>query len=73
MKRSKSIVDDLRRAVAQAQRRGVSRYRMAKDTGLSQAMLSRFMAGKTVPMLDTAQRIAQGVGRRLVLVDADTA
>ena len=66
-KRMNGIVGELRRSIAQAQRRGVTRYQIAKKTGLSQAMLSRFMAGQNVPKLDTAERIAQAIGRRLIL------
>ena len=66
-KRPKGIVDDLRRAIAQAEKRGKTRYQIAQDTGLSQAMLSRFMAGENVPKMDTAERIASAIGRRLVL------
>jgi transcriptional regulator with XRE-family HTH domain len=68
-KRSKSVADDLRRAIAQAEKRGMTRYAIAKATGLSQAMLSRFMAGENVPKLDTAERIAKAIGRRLVLAN----
>lgn len=65
--RSKSIADDLRRAIAEEEKRGVTRYQIAKSTGLSQAMLSRFVAGENVPNLNTAERIAKAIGRRLVL------
>ena len=68
-KSCKSVADELRQAIAQAERRGVTRYRIAKETGLSQAMLSRFVAGENVPKLDTVERIAKAIGRRLVLVN----
>lgn len=69
MSKRQNIVDDLRRAIRQAERRGLTRYAIAKRTGLSQAMLSRFMAGENAPKLDTAERIAKAIGRRLVLTD----
>lgn len=62
-----NIVNELRKAIAKSEKLGLTRYRIAKATGLSQAMLSRFMAGENVPKLDTAQRIAHAIGRRLVL------
>lgn len=69
MSKHASIIVQLRRAIAQAERRGLTRYRIAQTTGLSQSMLSRFMAGENVPKLDTAERIAQAIGRRLTLAD----
>lgn len=66
-RRTVKIVEELRSAVRHAERAGMTRYAIAKATGLSQAMLSRFMAGQNVPKLDTAERIARAVGRRLTL------
>lgn len=45
--------DQIRRAINEC---GVSRYRIAKDIGTSQATLSRFMAGErglTMKLMDT--------------------
>jgi transcriptional regulator with XRE-family HTH domain len=67
MSKQASIVAQLRKAIAQAERAGMTRYKLAQQTGLSQAMLSRFMAGENAPRLATAERIATAVGRRLVL------
>ena len=66
-KRQKSIADELRRAIAKAERAGLTRYAIAKQTGLSQGMLSRFVAGANTPKLDTAERIATAIGLRLTL------
>ncbi len=70
MSKGKTIVTELRQAIRAAECRGVTRYRIAKISGLSQGMLSRFMAGENQPRLDTAGRLALAVGKRLVLVDS---
>jgi transcriptional regulator with XRE-family HTH domain len=41
-----SFADQIRAAIRAS---GVSQYRLSKDTGLDQAMLSRFMNGKRWP------------------------
>ena len=69
-KRPSDIVEALRRAIRKAEKRGITRYRVAKETGLSQGQLSRFLHGEIVPKLDNAQRIAQAIGLRLVLADS---
>jgi transcriptional regulator with XRE-family HTH domain len=70
---SKSIVQRLKDEIRKADKRGISRYRIAKRTGLSEAQLSRMMnakAGKGIPKLDTAERIAQAIGCKIILARA---
>lgn len=66
-KRTKNIADALRKAIAQAQRQGASRYAMSKASGVSQGMLSQFVNGKGELRLSTASRIAQSIGYELTL------
>lgn len=67
-KRSKSIVDDLRRAIAQAERRGMTKYAIAKAAKMPRSQMTRIASGENVPKLDTAERVAQVIGYRLALV-----
>lgn len=66
--RSKNIVEELRRAIAQAEKRGVTRYQIAKLTGMPQSHVGRIATGETVPKLDTAERIAKAIGLRLAII-----
>ena len=50
-----SVSNQVRRAIETC---GVSRYRISKETGVSQAVLSRFMSGQASLTLDTVDRIA---------------
>ncbi len=68
-KRQASIVQELQRAIRAAGKSGTTRYKIAKMTGLSEGALSRFMAGTRLPRIDTAERIAAAVGKRIVLAD----
>lgn len=68
-KRSKSIVNDLRRAIAEAEKRGFTRYKLAQASGVEQAVLSKLVRGMKGIRLDTAERIVNGLGKRLVIVD----
>ena len=45
---------------------GISRYRIAKDTGVLETSLSRFMRGETSLRLDKADVLAEYLGLRLV-------
>jgi len=65
---SKPTADRLRTAIRQAERRGVTRYQIAKASGVSEAQLSRIMSGDVSPRLDTADAIAKAIGVRITLV-----
>jgi transcriptional regulator with XRE-family HTH domain len=64
MPKPKNIVEELRNAVREAENRGTTRYRIAQNCDVSEAQLSRFMAGENVPKLDTAEKILDAIGRR---------
>jgi len=67
-KRIKSVADDLRKAIARAERRGVTRYAIAKLAEMPRSQLTRIATGETVPRLDTAARIAKAIGCGLIIV-----
>jgi predicted transcriptional regulator len=69
VKRQGNIADELRKAIAQAKRAGVTRYKLSKISGVTEGGLSRLMAGQNVPRLDTAERILSALGKRLVIAD----
>jgi transcriptional regulator with XRE-family HTH domain len=54
--------DQVRQAIREC---GFTRYRIAKDTGVSESALSRFMAGKGNLNLDTLDRLAGVLGLTL--------
>jgi transcriptional regulator with XRE-family HTH domain len=56
------LSDGLRRAIETS---GFSRYRIAKETGVSQAALSRFCSGERGLTLDGIDRIAEFLNIRL--------
>ena len=58
-----SLADQLRKAVTDS---GLSVYRIAKDTGVSQAALQRFIAGNRENIrIDTADKLASFFQMRL--------
>ena len=67
MSNSKNIAEQLRRAIAQAERRGMTRYAIAKATELPQSAIGRIAKGENVPTLTTAERIAKVIGYKLTL------
>ena len=67
-RRQTPIAEQLRKAIRQAERNGVTRYRMAKAANMQQAQFGRIADGVNVPKLDTADRIAKAIGASLVLL-----
>lgn len=68
-KRPQPIVKQLIRAVRDAEKRGITRYRIAKDAGVEQSQISRLMSGESIPRLDTAEKIAKALDLRLTLAE----
>jgi transcriptional regulator with XRE-family HTH domain len=48
---------------------GLSRYRVAKETGMSQSMMSRFMSGHTGLSMEYLDRLGGVLGLAIVAVD----
>jgi transcriptional regulator with XRE-family HTH domain len=66
-----SLVGQLRAAIRAAEKRGVSRYRIARLSGVSEGQLSRLMHGSVAPRLDSAERIVHALGRKIVILPVD--
>ncbi len=59
-----NISDQVRAAINNC---GLSRYAVSKITGVSEGMLSRFVAGQTDMTLRTLDRLASTIGVRVVV------
>ena len=62
-RRRDKLTDQIRRAINES---GVSRYRLWKETGIDQAVLSRFVAGKAGMTLKSLDVLADALGLRIV-------
>ena len=58
-----TMTDVLKAAIEES---GLTRYRIAKDTGIDEAALMRFMRGETSLRLDKADVLAEYLGLELV-------
>lgn len=58
-KRRETVSEVVRRAIEES---GVSRYELAKRSGVSQSVLSRFVAGDRSINLETLDRLAEVLG-----------
>lgn len=57
------LLDQVVEAIRDAEAKGYTRYRLAKDTGLSQAALSHIVNGERDTItLDTLERICEALG-----------
>jgi transcriptional regulator with XRE-family HTH domain len=66
-KRKKNIADELRKAIARAERAGQTQYAIAKAAGMPQSQVKRVAEGQSDPTLRTAERIALAVGCKLTI------
>lgn len=64
MSKSKPTITDVLRAAIE--RSGLTRYRIAKETGIPESNLRRFAGGEMSVRLDKADRLAAYLGLRLV-------
>jgi predicted transcriptional regulator len=69
MSKRTSIVDELRRAIRAAEKRGTTRYKLSLATGVSEAQLSRIYHRQIEPKASMMERILSGLGKRLAIVD----
>lgn len=60
----KSINEQLRDAIELC---GKSRYRISQESGVSQAVLSRFINGQTELTIANAEKLCQSIGVELLL------
>jgi transcriptional regulator with XRE-family HTH domain len=63
----KSITDELRAAIRAAEKRGITRYQIAKESGVRHSAIGRIAIGENIPRLDTAEKIAKAIGLRLTI------
>ncbi len=62
-KKSKKISEQIRAAIDQA---GVTRYRISKDTGISESMLSKFMSGDRGLSMEYLDLLGEYLGLEIV-------
>ena len=67
MSKSKSLVERLKDEIRKAEKRGLTRYRIAQISGVSQGQLSKIVSGKIVPKLDTAEKIIRALGKKILI------
>ena len=68
MSKRKSMADKLRTAIARAERQGMTRADIARESGVSKATLTLFVSMPDRQLrLDLAESIAEAVGCRLDL------
>ncbi len=72
MAKRQNIAEQLRAEIRAAGKRGVTRYKLAALSGVTEGGLSRLMAGENAPRLNTAEQILRALGKRLVIADIDT-
>lgn len=65
-KRAMKLTDQIRRAIDQS---GLTRYRIAKDTGLDESALSKFYNGSRGLSVEALDRIGEYLKLRIVVDD----
>jgi transcriptional regulator with XRE-family HTH domain len=62
-----SLAGQLTAAIRTAEKRGMTRYRLAQVSGVGEAQLSRLVRGQSVPHVAACERIAKALGCRIIL------
>ena len=62
---AKPAHEKLATAIAQAERRGVTRYAIARDSGVNKETVANVAEGRVIPRLDTAEKIADVLGLKI--------
>jgi predicted transcriptional regulator len=65
MPKHRTLVDRLKDEIRKAEKLGLSRYRLAKLSQVSEGQLSRLMHGAVAPRLDSAERILKALGLKI--------
>ncbi|MCC6127391.1 MAG: helix-turn-helix transcriptional regulator [Pirellulales bacterium] len=63
-KRSVKFTDEIRAAIENC---GITRYRIAKDTGIDAAVLCRFIHGQVGLSMDSLDKLAEYIGFHIAL------
>ena len=65
---AKGIVDQLKAEIRKAEKRGITRYRLAQLSGVTDATISRLMAGKLKTLkVSTLEQLTEALELRIVL------
>jgi predicted transcriptional regulator len=67
---AKPIDQQLRDAIAKAQKAGTSQYQLAKMAGISASHMQKIADGEVIPQLSTAARVATAIGLKFSLDEA---
>jgi transcriptional regulator with XRE-family HTH domain len=62
-KQSKKLTDQLRQAIDDS---GVTRYRVSKETGISESTLSKFYLGQRGLSMDALNRLGEYLGLEII-------
>jgi len=63
-KKSNKLTDQIRKCIDDS---GVTRYRIAQDTGIDESALAKFYNGKRGLSLDNLDRLCEYLGLRIVM------
>lgn len=58
------LLNNMRKAIEAS---GQSRYRISKETGIAESVLSRFISGETALTVETVERLAEYLGLEIVV------
>ena len=62
-----ALLDEVRKAIKAAKQAGRSRYSISRATGISEAQLSRLMAGQAGLSIESLEALADHLGLEIVI------
>jgi DNA-binding XRE family transcriptional regulator len=67
-KKKQNVTDQLIKAIREAEKQGVTRYRIAQISGVSEALLCRLVKGNYHIQLETAEKISDALEFRIIMI-----
>lgn len=68
MAKTRSIAEQIRAAIAKAERSGTTQGAIAAKAGIPRSQIGRIASGENLPRLDTAEKIVKALGYHWQLV-----
>jgi DNA-binding phage protein len=67
-RKATSATGQLRKAIASAEKEGMTRSKIAATAGMPRSQVKRVADGDTIPTMETAERIAKAVNHQIIVV-----
>ncbi|HXI13713.1 MAG TPA: helix-turn-helix transcriptional regulator [Thermoanaerobaculia bacterium] len=62
-----SLIEEVVSAIRAAEAKGITRYRLSKDSGVDQAVISRLVSGETRVNVENLEKLCEALGLQVTV------